>query len=231
MSAHPWHAHLLLLAPGRVQATLDAARQRGWPGPSLWQLEVGALRMWHRTLFRSDTIGTCTEHGVRKTRRARALQWRPLRFPFLLTERAIAPWDMSGLFSSPERLIRHLLGAHHDAHQFIYDVQVLSLTPGALDDLLARVRAVVDGTDPRSAWLRDLCVYEGYHEMLLEGVEAFIAGSEELCEADAEDADTSFVAYLDWCSRQPETPRETWRAWRQGTFAFPRAAESNRSSM
>ena len=230
MSAYSWHARLLLLAPRRVQATLDAAAERGWPEPSLWQLEVGALRMWHRTVFRSATIGTCTAHAVRDTRRARALQWRPLRFPFLLAEHAVAPWDMSGLFSTPERLTRHLLGAHHDAHQFIYDVQVLSLTPGAVEGLHERVRAVVNGTDPHSEWLRDLCVYEGYHEMLLDGVEAFLAGAVELSPADAEDADTSFIAYLDWCSRQPATPRETWRAWRTGTFGFPHPT-SNRPAM
>lgn len=217
----PLHAWLLLLGPRRIDAQLNRVAAAGWPTPNRWQIELGVLRMWHRTLFRSNTIGTCTEHPVRQTWRARLMQWRPVRFPFLLTERAVAPWDMSGLYSSRERLIRHLLGAHHDAHQFIYDVQMLSLQPGALDELRRRATAVVDGTDPRSEWLKDLCVFEGYHESLLAGLNRFIQGEQQLSEADTQDPDISFLAYLRWCAQQPKTLGETWAAWRTGDFDLP----------
>ena len=208
-----WHERVLLLRPHVVAARLDAVRRAGLVPrtPNVWQIELGVLRMWHRTVFRPDTIGTCTEFPVRSTLRARVLRARPLRFPFLLAERAIAPWDMSGLLSGPDRLICHLLGAHHDHTQFVYDLQLLSVHPGALEELRDRVEAVVSGRDPRAEWLRDLCVYEHYHEGLQEGLEQFLAGADELNPADASDPDTSFLAYLRWCASLPETPEATVR--------------------
>ncbi len=217
-----WHTRVLLVSPSTVQRRLDQLAGHFPRLPNLWQLELGALRMWHRAMFRSETIGTCTAHPVRSTWRARLLLFRPLRFPFLLAERAIAPWDMTGLWSSPERVIRHLLGAHHDSTQFVYDLQMLVAHPGALEDLRRRLDAVVDGRDPRAEWLRDLCVYERYHEDLSEGLDRFLAGEAELLPQDALDPDISFRAYLSWCADQPPTPRATWEAWRAGRFELQR---------
>ena len=213
-----WHQRLLLVSPRRVQERLDQLHGRVHPLPNLWQLELGALRMWHRAMFRSETIGTCTDYAVRSTWRARLLQFRPLRFPFLLAEKAIAPWDMTGLWSSRERVIRHLLGAHHDGHQFIYDLQMLEPHPGALQELAERLDAVLEGRDPRAEWLRDLCVYERYHEDLAQGLRRFLEGERELSAEDARDPDISFYAYLAWCAAQPTTPEATWRALRAGRF-------------
>jgi hypothetical protein len=209
-----WHATLLLVSPRRIDAQRARLAAVGLPTPTLWQLELGVLRMWHRTLFRSETIGLCAAQPVRDSWRARLLRWRPLRFPFLLAESAVAPWDMTGLYSSSERLIRHLLGAHHDATQFVYDLQILALTEGALDDLRARAAAVVTGVDPRADWLRDLVVYTGYHEALLAGIDRIRGGETELRAADASDPDLSFHAYLRWCAAQPPTPAASWQAWR-----------------
>lgn len=208
---HPWYLHLLLLDPARVQASLDRIAEAGLTErvPNLWQIGLGVLRMQHRLLFRSDTVGTCREHPVRRTMRARLLASRPLRFPFLLRERAIAPLDLSGLLSSPERVLRHLLGAHHDGNQFSYDLQMLAAHPGFLERVRDAARAVVDGSDPRAEWLRDLCVYEGYHESLLAAVERAIDGDYGLPPHEEDDPDISFLAYLRWCAAQPATPGET----------------------
>lgn len=215
MSRWPWHAWLLLLRPAVVADALDRVARSGQVAtvPSLWQIELGVLRMWHRVFFRPATIGTCAAHPVRPTWRARWLRWRPLRFPFLLWEQAVAPWDMSGLLSPRERVLRHLLGAHHDADQFVYDLEMLASHPGALDDLATRVAAVCSGEHPRALWLRDLCVYERYHEDLRDGLQAWRDGHRPTA-----DPDVSFVAYLDWCAAQPATPGETWRAWRAGSW-------------
>lgn len=188
---------LLLLSPKTIEVRLATIRAAGLDAPTPDQIAAGVRRMWHRTFFRSETIGMCTAHPVRATWRARLLQFRPLRFPFLLWERAVAPWDMSGLLSDRERILRHLLGAHHDAEQFLYDFEMLAIHPGAIDELHARAQAIVDGSDPRAAWLRDLCVYERYHENLLAGVRAFAAG-----ELSSDDPDISFTAYLAWCRAQ-----------------------------
>lgn len=217
----PLHAFLLLLRPNRVRFNLEAVRQASLVErvPNLWQIELGVLRMWHRILFRPETIGMSAAHPVRPGWRARLLEKRPLRFPFLLREGSVAPWDLSGLLSTPERLIRHMLGTHHDGNQFVYDLQMLSIHPGRTEELLEQARAVVENRDPkRAAWLRDLVVYEEYHETLFEVVLRATRGSVELPPDEQRDPDISFLAYLDWCASQPTTPAETWRAWRQGNF-------------
>jgi len=213
---------LLVLFPDRIESALEAVDRAGLVErtPNLWQITQGVLRMWHRVLFRSETIGTCAEDPVRPTWRARLLERRYLRFPFLVAERAIAPLDFSGLASPPERILRHLLGAHHDKNQFAYDLALLTIYPGRLEELERRARAVVDGSDPRAQWLRDLTVYERYHERLLAAAEDAVTRGVQLTDAEAHDPDISFTGYLRWCARQPETPEETWAALRDGRYTI-----------
>jgi hypothetical protein len=223
---HPWHAYIVLLRPSRVAAALDAVRRSGIVPrvPTLWQIELGVMRMWHRLLFRPETIGVTETWPVRRDPWARFLERRWIRFPFLLREGSVVPWDLSGLLSTPARLMRHLLGTHHDGRQFVYDIEMLTAYPGSLDELRDRARDVVTHDTPRSRWLRNLCVYERYHETLLEVVERALAEGFALSPEEAADPDLSFRGYLDWCARQPATPRETWRAWRAGRFTFAPAA-------
>jgi hypothetical protein len=206
---------VLLAKPERVRENLSRMRDADVAPrvPNPWQICQGVVRMWHRVVFRPETIGMSTAFQPRSTLRARVLENRPLRFPFLLRERAIAPLDFSGLASTPQRIISHLLGAHHDGHQFVYDLQLLAVHEGALDEVERRALAVVSGEDPRAAYLRDLVVYENYHENLLEAVRAFKRGELELAPEDDADPDISFTAYLGWCAAQPETPSETLRVW------------------
>lgn len=210
----PWLSRLLLVQPTAVDERLRRAERAGLVerAPNLWQITLGILRMWHRVLFRSDTIGTCAEHPVRGTWRARLLAHRPVRFPFLLAERAVTPWDLSGLLSTTDRVVCHLLGAHHDGIQFAYDLQLLRCHPGALESVRDQARAVVEGTHPRAQWLRDLVVYEGYHEKLLEAVEAEIADA-ALPDHVLDDPDLTLTGYLRWCAAQPTTPAATLARW------------------
>lgn len=232
----PWHAHLLLLRPARIAQALDAVRAARIvdPVPTPFQIELGVLRMWHRILFRPETIGMAASHPVRDDRWARLLEQRWLRGPFLLRAGAIAPWDLSGLLSTPERLMTHLLGTHHDGLQFVYDLQLLSAYPGRLAELRDRARAVVEHDTPHARRLRNLCVYEQYHERLLAVVEQALADGIALPPEQADDPDISFLAYLRWCAQQPATPRDAWRAWRAGRLTFapagtaPVAAAVNR---
>jgi len=211
-----WHSWLLLLRPRAVAQRLGQLAERGviQRVPTLWQIELGVLRMWHRVLFRSETVGTCQHHPVRSTRRARWLHYRVLRGPCLFWERAIAPLDHSGLAQPPWRMIRHLLAAHHDRHQFAYDLSILSATPGALDEVARQSRMVIAEETPRARWLRDLVVFDGYHEALLEAVEAAQAGTILADPDEADDPDITFDAYIRWCLSQPPTPAATWRGWR-----------------
>jgi hypothetical protein len=218
----PWHAYVLLLRPAQIARSLDAIRAAHVvdPVPTLFQIELGVLRMWHRILFRSDTIGTTADFPVRDDRQARLLERRWIRFPFLLREGSVVPWDLSGLLSTPERLTTHLLGTHHDGLQFVYDMQMLTAYPRALEQLRDRAREVVERDTPRSRWLRNLCVYERYHETLLEVVERALREGIPLPPDQADDPDISFLAYLRWCALQPATTREAWRAWRAGRLTF-----------
>ncbi|MSP25546.1 MAG: hypothetical protein EXR75_10350 [Myxococcales bacterium] len=211
---------LALLAPSEVRSGLERLRMSGRFAviPNVWQVTLGVLRMWHRVLFRPETIGTCADYPVRPTWRARVLYHRPLRFPFLLAERAIAPWDFSGLISSEERIFCHLLASHHDGHQFAYDLELLASFPGALEVLRDKVQRVVSTDDARTRWLRDLCVFERYHESLLEAVLKVEKGECMLSPEEAADPDISFAAYLDWCARQPPTPAATFATLKNGTL-------------
>ncbi|MBL0218582.1 MAG: hypothetical protein IPQ07_32480 [Myxococcales bacterium] len=212
---------LLLGEPERVLTHLERMRTRGIVdvAPNPWQLCLGVLRLWHRTLFRTETVGT-SSNAIRATWRARLLANRAVRLPFLLAERAVAPFDFTGLRSPPERLIRHLLGAHHDGNQFVFDLEILT-GHGELERLQRRVAELLAQPDsPRTRWLRDLTVFEGYHEQLAAAVERALAAGPAMTTTEANDPDLSFRAYLRWCARQPATLVATVGAWRTGQFAF-----------
>ena len=226
MTTQPWYVRLLLGDPERILVHLERMRTHGIVEvtPNPWQLCLGVLRLWHRNLFHSDTVGTSRGGAVRSTWRARLLANRAVRLPFLLAWRAVAPLDFTGLRNPPERLIRHLLGAHHDGNQFVYDLEILA-GHGRLEQLRDEVTAVIARDDARSRWLRDLAVFEGYHESLATAVERAIASGPAMTEAEASDPDLSFRGYLAWCARQPATPSATLAAWRAGDFAFDSGLE------
>jgi len=118
-------------------------------------------------------------------------------------------------------MVRHLLGAHHDANQFAYDLEILRANPVALEEVRVRAAEVVEGKTPRARWLADLCVYEHYHQDLLAATERALAGEWLVAPDERDDPDIGFSAYIRWCLAQPKTPRATWKAWRAGDF--PRA--------
>lgn len=185
-----------------IEETLAAVARAGivpkTPEPA--QIRRGIRHMLQRLVFRTGTIGTSNDKPVRSTWRARLLSWRAIRIPFLIHEGAIAPLDLSGLGSSPERIIRHLLAAHHDGVQFAYDLELLALHPGRLEELRDRAREIVENDAPRSRWLRDLAVFEGYHEALLTAVEKALRGEALLSDAQRNDPDISLRAYLSFCA-------------------------------
>ena len=218
----PWYVRLLLPGSARVEQGLARVEIEGLVKemPSTFQILLGVVRMQVRLLFRSESVGTCKLHSVRGAWRARLLHPRFVRLPFLLAERAVAPFDLSGLASSPQRVIRHLLAAHHDGVQFAYDLELLALWPGELESLRDQVLEIVEQDTARSRWLRDLVVFEGYHEALLEGVRRALRGESLLTTAAQSDPDLSLVAYLEWCAGQPNTVGAAFRAWWCGDLRF-----------
>lgn len=212
--------YLLLWAPGRIERRLDALHARGVipERPSLWQVWMGVLYMWTRVVLRPDTIGLSDGEPVRTTPGAERLQHRAWRLPALLKARAVNPLDQVGLGSSREHLLRHLVGAYHPGDNFLYDLQILDVEPGGIDELWARTRAIVDETDPDAVFYKDLVVYDGYHERLLAAVEAWRDAGRDGREL--EHPDTTLPAFMAWCARRPDGLAETLAAMRQGDFTL-----------
>lgn len=216
----------LLVHPRAIRRTLRRVEASGRLArvPTLFQVLCGVVRMTWRLIARPNTIGT-SRAAVRRTTRARILAPRPLRFVALLWERAIAPCDLSGLASPPDRIVRHVLGAHHDDLQLVYDLELLSLHPGWLERLRDAARAVVAERTPRATFLKDLCVFEGYHEEVLALTEAALAGRALAPARAMDDPDISLFAYLAWCSSQPTSPL----ALLAGHHAFPQENPQEKS--
>lgn len=230
MKSAPWYTYPFLLFPERILRNLESRVQANLTEnpPNAWQLSLGVIRMWHRNIFRSETVGTSPEGTLRSTWRAKLLYYKAIRFPFLVAESAIVPLDLTGLASSPEQIIQHLLAAHHDGNQFVFDLELLSAHKGALENLALRAAAIASGDAPKSEWFQDLCVFEGYHQQLQAAAEEAQNGI-SMSNADKEDADISLAGYLAWCSKQPDTPSATLRAIANGTFSLPKPGASRRS--
>lgn len=222
MTVVPAYAWLLLWRPHQVAHRLQQLRAAGLlPAEiTLWQVYLGTWYMWHRAAKRPETIGLAST-PVRPTLRARMLQFRPLRSPFLFAGRRVNPLDHTGLGASREHLIRHVLGAHHEHTAFDYDLQLLALDPGALEELHALATAICEGTHPQASFLRDLCVFEGYHESVRDTTAAWIArGGRDREDRVHDDADATLPGFLRWCARQPSTPGATLRALAAGGLDF-----------
>lgn len=206
----------LLLAPRTIEARLGAGEAQAVieQAPTRWQLAQGVVRMLHRMWTRPESIGLSADAPVRSGPLTRLMRFRPVRAPLLLGLGAVQPWDLTGLLADRDRLVRHLVGTHHDRRQFAYDLEILRLHPAGLEALRDEARAIVEGQHPKAALFRQTCVYEGYHERLLEAAEAALEGELRLDGDEARDPDISFGAYLAWCAAQPRTVAASLARWR-----------------
>jgi len=226
---------LLLLDAAAVEASLqalvdnartlsDADRRLLPPGalperfPSRAQVSRAVARMLRRLVVEPNAFGLSSS-PPRLNLRARLLRNRTVRLPFLLAAGSVVPGDLSGMRSSPAVVRRHLLGTHHDVMHGVaqarYDLELLALHPGELQGLRDECAAVVDGSHPRAALYRDLCVYQGYHEGLL----ALLDDVLEHGLPHEADPDASFFAMLRWCAAQPDAPPRWRSVW--GEAAAP----------
>ncbi len=215
----PWW-YLLLWSPRRIEARLERLHADGVIAvkPNLWQAWLGVVYMWVRVAKRPETIGLSDGAPVRDTLGARRMDQRLYRIPAVLRARAVNPGDQTGLGSSATHVIRHVLAAYHPAENLLYDLAILDTEPGALAELRARATAVVDGSDPNAEALRDLTVYEGYHEKLLAHVVRWM--DEGRSDQHQVHPDTTLPAFLAWCAAQPATPAATLRAIAAGLQSF-----------
>jgi hypothetical protein len=197
-----------LLPPGALPTTF----------PTRARLSRAVARMLRRLVVEPGAFGLSTA-PPRRNLRARLLRGRALRLPFLLAEGSVVPGDLSGLRSSRDVVIRHLLGTHHDVQRGIaqarYDLEILALHQDGLPTLRAACAAVVDGTHRKAGLYRDLCVYDGYHEGLLALVDDVL---EHGFPAE-DDPDLSFFAMLRFCAALPDTPPALRSVFREVALA------------
>jgi hypothetical protein len=195
-----WWEAVLLGRAAAMRDAIDALVARGTIPRPLTGGELMYAQAYHRArlLFRSGTIGT-SRRATRASLRARLLSWRVFRFPALIAEDALSLLDLTGLARRPDQLITHLLTAHHDQHQFHYDFELLAIHPGALDRLEGLAERVVRDDTPRTRWLRDLCVYDGYHEALLDAVRAWRADRLALTPEERVNPDITLTGFLRHC--------------------------------
>lgn len=179
--------------------------------PTLWQVIQGMAQQWSFTAANLEKLGHDQSHPVRDSAGARLLQPQLLRFIPLLIEGAINPWDRSGLALTPERKMRHILGTHHGGETVMYDMQLLDCYPGALESLRDQLNEILENDTPRSRWLRDLVVYEGYHEALKRVVDRALAGDFTVPEEAPPGDDYTVGSFVDRCLACPVTPEETLR--------------------
>ncbi len=99
----------------------------------------------------------------------------PFRFHYFLrfVEDPVSMLDPIGLYSDQEAIIGHLLQSVH--LNPIYDLQLLQMFEGGLDNLEHQARAILDRSHPRQATIAACVEDPAYHQRLLDYVIAYRA--------------------------------------------------------
>lgn len=79
--------------------------------------------------------------------------------------------DPTGFMSHPDAIIGHLLQVTHADP--VYDIQLLAVHPGGLDELERQLEQMLAGTHPRGESIGAIIEDEHYHARLLEYVREF----------------------------------------------------------
>jgi hypothetical protein len=79
--------------------------------------------------------------------------------------------DPTGFMSHPDAIIGHLLQVTHADP--VYDIQLLSVHPGGLDELELQIEQILAGTHPRGESIGAIIEDPHYHARLLEYVREF----------------------------------------------------------
>lgn len=125
--------------------------------------------------------------------------------------------DPTGIFSDRDVIIGHLMQVVH--LDPVFDLQLMSMFEGGLDELERQVAAMVDGTHPRAGTIGAVVEEPDYHERLLDYVRRFRVdpATEKMPRrgqslradpgfAAAERAFATLPGYLAWCHALPRSP-------------------------
>jgi hypothetical protein len=122
--------------------------------------------------------------------------------------------DPTGLFSERDTIIGHVMQVVH--FHPIFDLQLMQMFPGGLEDFERQVAEMVAGTHPRRGTIGAIVEEPGYHERLLDYVRRYRANpaTPELVrqqqtrrgEPHFDAAERTFATlpgFLEYCSRLP----------------------------
>jgi hypothetical protein len=153
---------VIMAAGGRADARLSRLQQQGVIEtlPSRAQMRRGARRMF-RELIVPAAADHYEKHGI------------DMRFQVLLRvlDDPAAVVDPLGLASDVDVIIGHLMHVVHANPA--YDLQLLSSEPDGLASLEQQLRALIEGSHPRTTSIRAILEDQDYPARLLEYVRAF----------------------------------------------------------
>jgi hypothetical protein len=135
--------------------------------------------------------------------------------------------DPTGFLSERDTIIGHLMQVVH--LNPVYDLQLMEMFDGGLDELEAQVKAMVDGTHPRRRTIAAIVEEPGYHARLLEYVRRYRRHADtpppvrrqdgalrsDPHSAGAERTFATLPGFLRYCCRLPRSPRANLRRLRR----------------
>lgn len=198
-----------MLDPRLRQARLQAMAERGWieQMPTAWQLTLGSAHMLLGYILPSNV--QFYEHYDQPH------WWQQL---IRVLDEPSAVMDPVGFGLSAEMLVSHLVQVVHSSAG--YDVALLDLIPGGLEQLEAELDLLVAGRHPRQSALDALVERPGYHARLREAVRAYRADPSASWRVDTFMAPEGCDALYEWgidtfgsparlvryCCRLPRSP-------------------------
>ena len=198
--------------PTEKQRRLDHLRREGLitEVPTNWQILVGTYRMF------VDFLVPGSRDLYRQT--GKSFTWQQvLRF----LDEPCAVMDPVGLHAPKESILSHLVQVTH--HEAAYDVELLRMFPQGVEELVAEVRQLVEGTHPRQVAIDAIVEHDDYHARLLAALEGYLEdpvanellivmdpppGGEEVFAFGREHFSTP-SRFFRYCQRMPSTPLAT----------------------
>ncbi len=132
--------------------------------------------------------------------------------------------DPTGLYSDRDTIIGHLMQVVH--LNPIYDLELLHMFPGGLDELERQLAQMVEGTHPRQRTIGAIIEDSGYHARLLDYLRRYRKAPDEpqMPREQSLRDDASFAAaertfatlpgYLGYAARLPQSPLALLRRYR-----------------
>jgi hypothetical protein len=154
----------LYVRPGEVRGRLEALRAAGLVDevPTRGQIFFGGL----------DMLRFVIEPFAREYYRQKGISFGFHQLLRVLDD-PVSMIDPTGFLSERDTIIGHVMQVVH--LNPVYDLQLMEMFPGGLDELERQVEAMVAGTHPRQRTISAIVEEPGYHAALLDYVRRYRA--------------------------------------------------------